>query len=194
MYSFFLKLSRLMAFLGGVMLALLVLLVCLSIAGRSLNGVLHGDWVQGVMPGLANWLLALGIGPVRGDFEMVEAGIAFCIFAFLPLCQITGGHAAVDIFVDHMSQRFQRAMRLITDLAFAAVMVLIAVQLYGGTMSKVRSGQTTLLLEFPVWWGYALSLIGAVVAAAVAVFLALTRLREVATGRVILPADLGAGH
>jgi hypothetical protein len=60
--------------------------------------------------------------------------------------------------------------------------------------SKFRSGQTTFLVEFPVWWAYALSLIGAVVAAAVGVYVAVTRLCETVTGQQILPVDLGADH
>ena len=194
MYTFFLRLSRLMAWLGGAMLTLLILLICASVTGRALNGMLHSDMAQGVVPGLATWLLDLGIGPINGDFELTEAGIAFSIFAFLPLCHITGGHAAVDVFTQRLSPRVNRILRLVTEVTFAAVMVLIAVQLNAGMLSKMRSGQTTFLLEFPVWWGYALSLTGAVVAAVVAVWMAWIRVQETITGRDILPADLGAEH
>lgn len=194
MYAFFLRLSRLMAWLGGAMLTALILLICASVIGRSLNGMLHSDAVQGFAPGLAAWFLDLGIGPINGDFELTEAGIAFAIFAFLPLCHITGGHASVDVFTQRLSPRANRILRLLTEVVFAAVMVLIAVQLYAGTISKMRSGQTTFLLEFPVWWGYALSLSGAGVTALVAVWMAWVRVQETVTGRDILPADLGAEH
>ena len=194
MYPFFLTLSKLMAWLGGLMLTALILLVCASVVGRELNGILHGATMTALAPGLATWLLDLGIGPVNGDFEMVEAGIAFSIFAFLPLCQITGGHAAVDVFTNHFPDSVNRGLRLVTDVVFAAVMVLIAWQLWLGLLSKRASGQTTFLLEMPVWWAYALSLTGAVIAALVACYLAAMRIRETATGRVILPADLGAEH
>ena len=194
MYPFFLTLSKLMAWLGGIMLTALILLVCASVLGRELNGILHGPMMTGLAPGLATWLLDLGIGPVNGDFEMVEAGIAFSIFAFLPLCQITGGHATVDIFTAQMSEGANRVLRGVTEVIFAAVLVLIAVQLYGGMMSKLNSGQVTLELAFPVWWSYAISLLGAVLAALVAVYLACVRAVEMVTGRVVLPADLGAEH
>lgn len=194
MYAIMLRLSRLMAYLGGTMLVALVLLTCLSILGRSLNGMLHSDFFQTSLAGFSDWALAIGVGPVNGDFELIEAGIAFSIFAFLPLCQITGGHATVDIFTSQMSDRANRILRIITDVAFAAVLVLIAVQLLGGMQSKLRSGQTTLLIEFPVWWAYALSLVGAVMAALVAVYLATMRIAEGITGRTILPVDMGADH
>lgn len=193
-HHFFSKLSRLMAYLGGIMLVGLILLICISVVGRSLNGALHSDLIQGVMPGFAAALIALGVGPVNGDFELIEAGVAFSIFAFLPLCQITGGHASVDIFTSKLPDGLNRVLRTLTDIVFAAVLVLIAVQLYAGMISKLSSGQTTFLLEFPVWWGYALSLVGAVVAAVVAVYLAIMRIIELVQGRDILPADLGADH
>ena len=45
-----------MAILGGLVLSALILLICVSIVGRT-----------------------IGIGPINGDYELVEAGIAFSI-------------------------------------------------------------------------------------------------------------------
>ncbi|KIN71226.1 TRAP transporter small permease [Sulfitobacter guttiformis] len=194
MYLFFLKLSRLMAYLGGAMLSFLIIMTCISIVGRSLNGALHSDMIMSVAPDLARWLLDLGIGPVNGDFELVEAGVAFSIFAFLPLCQITGGHASVDIFTARLSERVNRVLQMLIDLLFAAVLVLIAVQLFSGMQSKLGSGQTSLLLQYPVWWGYALCLSGATIAAAVSTYIAVMRLAGVTTGQDLLPQMAGADH
>jgi TRAP-type C4-dicarboxylate transport system permease small subunit len=194
MYSFFLKLSKLMAWLGGAMLTALIVMVCTSVLGREVNGILHADWLVSLAPGLSRWLLDLGVGPVNGDFELVESGIAFSIFAFLPLCQLTGGHATVDVFTNYLSDRANQGLRLVTDIVFAGVIVLIAWQLWLGLVSKKSSGQTTFLLEMPVWWAYSLSLSGAIVAAVIACYVAAMRLREVASGRIILPVDLGANH
>ena len=190
MYRALLRLATAMAWLGGLVLSFIVLLICLSVLGRTLNGALHGDLAQSVMPGLADWLINAGVGPINGDFELTEALVAFAIFAFLPLCQITGSHASVDVFVRYLPERFNRAMQLAIEAVFAAVMVLIAWQLYLGTLNKVSSGQTTFLLEFPIWWGYALSLVGAVIAAVVAVWIALARAVQMATGHAILPERL----
>jgi len=194
MYAFFLKLSHFMAYLGGLMLSALIILTCLSVVGREGNEILHAPFFETYMAGLANWMLNLGLGPINGDFELIEAGVAFAIFAFLPLCQISGAHATVDIFTSQMSGRTNRNLRLVTDIVFAAVLVLIAVQLFGGLQSKMRSGQTTFLIEFPVWWAYALSMLGAGVAAIVAVYMAAMRIAEATTGQPILPPDLGADH
>ena len=69
-------------------------------------------------------------------------------------------------------------------MLFAVVLIIIAVQLHSGMMSKVRSGQTSFLLEYPVWWGYAFSLIGAIIATFIAFYIAIERSREWITGRV----------
>jgi|TARA_B110000879_G_scaffold176812_1_gene230995 TRAP-type C4-dicarboxylate transport system permease small subunit len=194
MYSIIYKLSRAMAYLGGVMLTFLIVLTTASIVGRSLNGVLHADAVVSLMPDLARWLIDVGIGPINGDFELIEAGVAFSIFAFLPLCQLTGGHASVDIFTSRLSSRANRILQMLIDILFAAVLVLIAIQLFAGMQSKLRSGQTSLLLEFPVWWGYALCMFGAATGAVVSVYIAVLCIASAATGQEYLPAMDGADH
>jgi TRAP-type C4-dicarboxylate transport system permease small subunit len=187
-------LARIFAQLGGLVLVGLVLLTCLSIAGRSLNSALHGELLTSVAPGIATFLLNLGIGPINGDFELVEAGMAFSVFAFLPLCQLNGAHASVDLLTATFSQRFNTVLRAAIEVVFAAVLILIAWQLFQGTISKQNSGQTSLLLEFPVWWGYALSLVAAIAAAVIAVFVAAARVVESLTGQTILADATGAEH
>lgn len=194
MHRFFTGLSRLMAILGGSVLTLLILLICVSILGRSLNTILHGPLFDGALSGVAAWLLALGIGPVNGDFELVEAGIAFTIFAFMPLCHITGGHASVEIFTSWLPEKANSLWGMIIEIVFALVMVTVAIKLKDGMYSQIRTGTTTFLLEFPIWWAYALSLLGASVAAVVAVYMACARVVEALTGRVIIPIAEGAEH
>lgn len=193
MHRFFLILSRVFAYMGGLMLSALILMTCLSVMGRKANDLLHGMVANDLFPGLARGLLEAGIGSISGDFELIEAGIAFAIFAFLPLCQITGGHAAVDIFTARLPPRANRVLGAVIEVVFAAVMVLIAVQLGAGMLSKLRSGQTTFLLQFPLWWAYALSLTGAAVAALIAVYMAVVRMVEAVQNRTIL-ANEGAEH
>lgn len=194
MHSFFDRLARTFAILGGVVLAFLILMTCLSIVGRSVNTLLHSDLVQSVAPGLASLILSSGIGPINGDFELVEAGMAFAIFAFLPLCQINGAHASVDIFTSKLSMKANRGLRMVIEIVFSSILVLIAWQLYEGMLSKQNSGQTTFLLEFPIWWAYAVSLVAAVVASVVSVYVAAMRAIESITGNRVLPPELEADH
>lgn len=192
MTRFFLSLARVAAVLGGIVLTLLIVLTCLSVTGRGLNTLMHAMLDAGVMPGLAQGLLDAGIGPVMGDFELVEAGIAFCIFAFLPLAQITGAHAAVDILTSQFPPVVNRFLSAFWDVVFAVSLVVITWKLYDGMAGKMRYNETTMLLQFPVWWAYAISLAACVVAAVISVYVAGARVLELVSGRVILHVEGGA--
>jgi TRAP-type C4-dicarboxylate transport system permease small subunit len=130
--------------------------------------------------------MAARVGPVNGDFELVEAGVAFAIFSFIPLCQITSGHAAVDVFANSFPARANRILRMVTEIVFALVLVLIAWRLGAGTVSKFENGETSFLLQFPVWWAYAASLVAAVVAAIVGIYMAVIRSIEAITGQILV--------
>jgi len=183
-------LARGMAVVGGTVLSLLIALTCLSVLGRFLNSFLHNQ-VEFFAPGVAKWFLDLGIGPITGDFELVEAGVAFAIFAFLPICQITAGHASVDVFTNLLPRRANRFMIMVTEIVFGAVLVLIAWKLFDGMLSKRRYGETTFLLQFPIWWAYAASLFAAVTAAIAGVYMAWVRVIEFLLGKSIIQ---GAGE
>lgn len=193
MHRFFLSFSKVMALLGGLVLTILILLIVTSILGRTLNSVLHTGFAQMILGGSAQSLIDMGLGPVNGDYELVEAGIAFSIFAFLPLTQISGAHANVDIFTNGLSDRKQAILKAVIEILFAGVLVAIAVQLNQGMLDKMDRGQTTFLLQFPVWWAYGFSLIGAASAAIVGVYVAFARVIHVVTGAVTI-IDEGADH
>lgn len=186
MHKHMLKLARFMAATGGLVLTLLIVLTCLSISGRLLNGFFHGSFMHSAAPEFAEWMIAIGVGPINGDFELVEAGVAFAIFSFLPLCQITSGHASVDILVNSFSKRVNRFLRMVTEIVFAAVLILIAWRLEAGLVSKLHNGETSFLLQFPVWWAYAASLVAAVVAAIVGIYMGAVRTIEFLTGRILV--------
>lgn len=194
MHKLMMGLARSLAIVGGIVLSILILLTCASILGRLLNGAFHGGFMQSVAPGFANWALDMGVGPVNGDFELVEAGVAFAIFCFLPLCQITAGHASVDILANTFSARVNRFLRMVTEIVFAAVLVLIAWKLFDGMMSKKEYGETTFLLQFPIWWAYALSFVASLAAAIVGLYMAGVRTVEFFTGRILIWDGVEATH
>lgn len=186
-------LAWLMAIAGGVVLMALVLMICLSILGRTATSILYSTFVQATMPGVAEAILATGIGPIYGDYELVVAGMAFCIFAFLGWCQFTSGHATVDVFTAGLTDRTRRWLHMLIEIVFAATLVLIAVQLYDGMNTQMRRRSTTFLLQYPLWWNYAAALVPAVVAAGIGVYMALVRAAEALTNRTFAIAQ-GAEH
>ena len=163
--------ARVMAMLGGLVLSATILVTVASILGGQ-----------------------TALGPIPGEEELVQAGMAFAIFAFLPLCQISAGHATVDIFTNWLTGRAFRLLRAATEALFAAVLVVIALQLEEGMQSRLRSGQTTFLLQFPVWWSYAASLVGAGSAAVVGVWTALARAWELWTNDDLIETGEGAAE
>ncbi|MEZ5479610.1 MAG: TRAP transporter small permease [Thiolinea sp.] len=175
MHKFIAWLAHAMAIIGGLALTALILLTCVSILGRSGNTLAHSDWLSSSFPGLTQWLIEHGVGPVNGDFELVEAGIAFAIFAFLPICQLRGGHATVDIFTTHLPKRANQFLVTFWEVLMALAIILISWRLCIGMLDKMRYQETTFLLQFPVWWAYAASFIASLVAALVACYCAAMR-------------------
>lgn len=184
------RIARLMALLGGLVLTALVVLTCVSVLGRGLDNLGHWDRLEGLAPGLAAWLT--GFGQVRGDYELVQAGIAFSVFAFLPICQLMAAHATVDVFTGLMPARVNRVLTAFWEGVLALVVILIGWRLYAGFTEKLANGETSFLLQFPIWWAYGASLIAAVVAGLVGLYCAGARVAEGLTGRRHLPGTDGA--
>ncbi|QDC11475.1 TRAP transporter small permease [Oceanicola sp. D3] len=187
-------LARTMALAGGVVLVVLILLTCISVAGRGLNTFAHSDFLEGLAAGLAEMIKSSGAGPVNGDFEIVEAGIAFAIFSFLPICQLFSAHATVDVFTSFLSRRANALIMTFWEIVFTIVVLLITWRLYFGLEDKIGNGETSLLLQFPIWWAYLASFTAAVVAALVAVYCAIGRIMELTTDQHWLPKAEGAAH
>lgn len=185
------RLARLLAIIGGLVLTLLVALTCLSVLGRGLNTLGHSGLLG---EGLGAALIGSGVGPVPGDFELVEAGVAFAIFSFLPICQLQGGHATVDIFTQALPARVNRWLIAFWEVVLTLAIWLITLRLGAGMLGKFGNGETTLLLQFPVWWAYAASFLAAVVASVIAGYCAWGRLAHAATGVPRLPQSEGAVH
>lgn len=154
------KLAEALALVGGLILLGLIALTCVSILGRAL------------VP------LGIGIGPIRGIYDMTEIGMAAAIFAFLPLAQFREAHARVDLFQAAIPPRVNLAF----DVVFNAGMLLVAVigthRLYLGMIDKLGYGETTLIAQIPVWQGYATSLVGGIGFVIVAAFCMLRAVRR----------------
>ena len=164
----------------------------MSILGRAVNKFLHNDVFDTVLNGPSKFLLDLGIGEINGSYELLEAGVAFAIFSFLPICQFYGVHATVDVFTSALPRTFNRWLGAFWEVILAMMILLLIWRLFSGLERYYGNGETTLFLQFPVWWTYACSFAAGVVACIVAVYCAAMRLREAATGRDYLPSEQGA--
>ena len=134
------SLARAAAMLGGIALVLVALMTVLSVAGRA--------------------LIPFGLKPLRGQFELVEAGTVFVVCAFLPWCHLNRGHASVAIFTDRLGRRFNAFIDLSVDMALLAIALIVTWRHIAGMMDKMTYGETSFLLGYPLWWGYAAALVG----------------------------------
>lgn len=175
--------ARASAIIGGLVLTVLVVLTTLSIAGRSLSKAAHGDWLFA----LSEWAIALGIDEIKGTYELTEAGVAFAIFAFLPICQFYGAHATVDVFTTGLGQRVNRILKAFWEICLTLAILFLAERLMSGTHRYLGNGETTLFLQFPVWWAYAVCVAAAVLACITGVYCAAIRLVEAVTNQDVLP-------
>src|SRR5262245_48343729 len=106
--------------------------------------------------------------PITGDFELVEIGTAIAGTLFLPYCQATYGHIAVDLFTLRASQRVRDWLDRFGSRRVAIMVVAVGWGAPAGGVEILRTGETSMLLGFPIWIGYAGILPGVVLAAIVA--------------------------
>lgn len=166
--------AQTMAILGGLVLVGMIILTCISILGRS--------------------LISIGLGPIPGDFELVEAASAFAVFSFLPWCQLNCGHAAVDIFTNFLPKFINKWIDLFAEVLMGIAIIIIAWKLFDGTLSKSKYGETTFILQFPIWWAYATSLFAALIGCIIAIYMIYVRLGEVMNKTSDINSNSGVGH
>jgi len=137
------RLSQAMAWLGGAVLTAMAVLSVASITGRALSG--------------------FGLGPVPGDFELVEAGTALAVFCFMPWAHLKRSHAMVDLFWKAYPAPVQRVLEIIADVLMLIVWLLLVWRMGIVTGDYRGNGEVSFILQMPVWWGYAASMVPAVI-------------------------------
>lgn len=141
MSNFVYRISRVLAYIGAGVLAALALISVVSIAGRALTG--------------------LGLGPVPGDFELVETGTALAVFCFMPWCNLKRGHAEVDLLWRAYPRALRRALASFADALLLVVWALLVWRMGVAMLDYRANGETGFILRMPVWWGYAASFVPA---------------------------------
>lgn len=133
--------SRLLAWFGGCMLSALALLSVVSISGRALS--------------------VAGLGPVPGDFELVEAGTALAVFCFLPWCHLKQRHADVNLFWKLFPPFLRRVLSVASDGLMLLIWLLLVWRMGVAMLGYRANEEVSFILQMPVWWGYAASMIPA---------------------------------
>lgn len=119
------------AYCGGAVVAAIGLMSAISIIGRSVIGK-----------------------PIIGDFELVEIGTAIAGSLFLPYCQATNGHIIVDFFTLRAGARTRAWLDRLGCLLMAAMFLIVGWRTVAGAIGNLRTGETSMLMGVPLWFGY----------------------------------------
>ncbi|HEX4985054.1 MAG TPA: TRAP transporter small permease [Burkholderiales bacterium] len=133
-----------------------------AFAGSAILAVIAGMSVVSIA------LRALGFRPIQGDFELVQVFLAGCVALMLPWCQLRGGNLTVDFFTVRLARSKQRRLDAAGAVLFAAVMLLLTWRTAVGALAMRAEGETTMILGFPLWIGYAAVVPGLLLTAACA--------------------------
>lgn len=125
------------ALAGGLVLLVIVLATAVNAAGFTAD-MIAGLW-GGDVPGLS------------GYEDGVTMLIGVAALAMFPYCQLHGGHAAVDIFMDKAPDWARRGVEILSGLLVTALALTMAVMLIYGTIETRADNVETAVLGWPVW-------------------------------------------
>ena len=125
--------TRAFALAGGLILVALTLMSLASIAGRSLLSA-----------------------PVPGDYELIQLGIAVAVTAFLPFCQMRGGHVLVDFFTANARPAVRGALDALGATLVGIAAATFTWRLAVGAVSLQQANDQTTILEIPTWYAVGL--------------------------------------
>ena len=125
-------LAKACALAAGALVAVMVVVSCISIIGRETIG-----------------------RTLTGDFELVALATGAAVGLFMPLCQFHRGNIVVDVFTAKAPPAVNEALERIGALLLGLCCALLAWRAALGGLSSWRSGSTTMLLGVPEWYAYA---------------------------------------
>jgi TRAP-type C4-dicarboxylate transport system permease small subunit len=135
-------------------------------------GALIGEWLDrvGVVLAYCGGAIVAAVGvmsavsiigrsafshPIMGDFELVEIATAVAGTLFLPYCQASGGNIVVDLFTLGASERTRDWLDRFGAFLSAVMFIVVGWRAAVGSIDLYRSGESSMLMRFPVWLGYA---------------------------------------
>lgn len=116
------------AIAGGVIFTGLVIMSIVSIVGRKLFSA-----------------------PVPGDVEVLQMLAAFASASFFAYCHLMSGDVKVDFFTAKIASGKRHFLDAVGSLLVGLVGALIAWRSWVGAMSLREAGESSAILEVPVW-------------------------------------------
>jgi TRAP-type C4-dicarboxylate transport system permease small subunit len=125
--------SKVFALAGGLVLVSMTLMSLASIVGRAAFDM-----------------------PLPGDYELVQLGCAVAVAAFLPFCQMRGGHVLVDFFTANARPAVRGALDALGAALVGVAAAAFTWRLAVGAASLQQANDQTTILEIPTWYAVAL--------------------------------------
>ncbi len=97
----------------------------------------------------ARWLFR---EEIFGVVDMMELGLAFCVFLALPGVFLRDEQVTVDLVDSLRSKTLTFALRLFAYLLGLAFIGLTLSQMIAPALEKLRSAETTMTLQIPRYW------------------------------------------
>lgn len=125
--------AKWLAFTGGLIFSGLVIMSIISIVGRKLFNA-----------------------PVPGDVEVLQMFAAFASAAFFAYCHLMHGDVKVDFFTANIASTKRHFLDAAGSLLVGLVGLLLAWRTGVGAISLREGGESSAILEVPVWIAQAL--------------------------------------
>jgi TRAP-type C4-dicarboxylate transport system permease small subunit len=141
--------SKAAAMIGGTIFVALVAMSIVSIAGRKLFSA-----------------------PIPGDVELLQLSAAIAGSTFFAWCHLVGGDVKVDFLTRNLRPALVQGLDALGSLLVGAFGALIAWRTAVGAWAIRASGEETMILGLPQWWGPALMVPGFVLLALAGFYMA----------------------
>lgn len=120
--------TKVSAIMGGLVFVLIVIMSIISIVGRKL-------WSA----------------PVPGDVEMLQMAAAFASASFFAYCHLNGGDVKVDFFTARASATTVHRLEAFGSFLVGVFGALITWRAGVGALSIKAAGETSMILDWPIW-------------------------------------------
>jgi TRAP-type C4-dicarboxylate transport system permease small subunit len=94
--------------------------------------------------------------PLPGDYELIQLGCAVAVAAFLPFCQMRGGHVLVDFSTAHSRPSARATLDTLGAVLLGIAAAVFTWRLTAGAIGLREANDQTTILEIPTWYAVAL--------------------------------------